>query len=524
MRLPALVLVALLLANMQSAAAISQRPIMVGYSNRYLLPFLNGGILDFEEGENLWAMSPNGSAVMTLVSPTGESSNFRLGGAPILLRQFGPSDREGVWLLEAPDGNRLGIKLAGANKETLEVRYRLVAGLLAEINGSKSAVFLDAEPGMILLPAGTEQTLRLEKPIPFRPGDVQLDLIYPDALGYGGAVGGASYDMLVEPVAARTSVRLASDGDGLRLSLKPPKLHEVGSGGTVPAREGEAILRFSSREGDVSERKAYFLKDGFAEYAGRNVAPSIRPDLKDALNSTYKIVASQEGAAKILQVRPPIAAIRFRESRLGIPVNNITIMAGELETDYEGDRTYVLLSGVSHLTSSLPQPISLDLPLEVYVNGFHSKSLSLRLKEGEVTEAELELYKLTVKTVTAEGSPIVDVAVVIGGRALSVGSGIASYLFPRGVYEISAYASDLEGSTKVDLSSDTEITLILRPLVGLEYWLKVAAAIEVLAIATVGSLQALMKWWSRRLGTFIKKIGNAIPFIRKRVSLNKRFG
>jgi hypothetical protein len=376
---------------------------------------------------------------------------------------------------------------------------------------------------MILLPAGTEQILRLENPIPFRTGDVQLDLIYPDALGYGGAVGGASYDMLVEPVATRTSVRLASDGDGLRLSLKPPRLHEVGSGGTVPAREGEAILRFSSREGDVSERKAYFLKDGFAEYAGRNVAPSIRPDLNDALNSTYKIVAFREGTAKILQVKPPIAAVRFRESRLGIPVNNITIIAGELQTDYEGDRAYVLLSNVSHPTSLLPQPISLDLPLEVYVNGFHSKSLSLRLKEGDVTEAELELYKLTVKTVTLEGSPMADVAVVIGGRALPVSSGVASYLLPKGVYEISAYASDMEGSMKVDLSNDAEITLILKPLVGLEYWLKLAAAIEVLAIATVGGFQALMKWWSRRLDTFIKKIGNAILLIRKRVSLNKRF-
>lgn len=52
--------------------------IMIGYSKSYMFPLLDGGRLDFERGEELWGMSLDKPANITLTSPSGRSRIYHL--------------------------------------------------------------------------------------------------------------------------------------------------------------------------------------------------------------------------------------------------------------------------------------------------------------------------------------------------------------------------------------------------------------------------------------------------------------
>ncbi|MGQ9542764.1 MAG: hypothetical protein ACUVTM_01560 [Candidatus Bathyarchaeia archaeon] len=501
MKLLILLVTVTMLMPIQTILAETRTPIMVGYSRNCLLPFLEGGTLVFELGETLWAMSPNRTVILTVTTPRGESEAIILPeGDPIIVRRFEPDDPEGFWILKVQDGGEMKVKLLSDSGGNTYVKYSLGPWLSATIEGSRDTVFLDVDQGMVLIIAGKKQSLSLAINETVQPGGVTVEFVYSGPVRYTGISGEAIYEMILDPVAARVQGELLGQRGRYTLRLKCPNLHEVGSDCIVPAREGPVIIRVKLSNRNQTEFRAYLLREIFSDYAGRYVSTFSRIDLKSSLTSNLKILTIDRGKVEVLEARPSIAAIKFTEARSNLAVSNVTVKSGVLETTSDGDTNYILLSSSEPLSNTGSESSTTILPIEVYVNGFYARSFQMEVKRGGVTEASLELYRLTLKVTSDEAESLEDVRLMIENRTFPSEVGCASYLLPKGIYRVWVSIGDMEGSSLIQLDRDVEVNILLRPPVRLDYWLKTLVVFQLITITVLSGLHMMFEGSNRSSG------------------------
>lgn len=457
---------------------------MVGYTGFYLLPMLDGGVLTYQEGEELWAMIPDRAATITLTSPSGASTTISLeAGKPILLKTFEPEDERGNWTLSW-ENTRLTLTYLeepGAADPVL-ISYALAGGWLeAKLETEGEAFFLDpVRDGMILLAAGSEQQIPL-KELGLPGGEVVLDLIYPGGLKYRGRLSGRPYELDVEAVAGRL-VGFWRKGT---LTLRLPNLHEVGAGGIVPLRRGEAIMRIHG-EKETTEIKVYVTGPEFAEWGGVKVARTLHIPLQDALNQTLRIIALKtDGRVQRLFSKPPLTEIRLRD-QLGRLVGNLTIDAAGFQAEALDGEAYLLLSEkeIPH-EREIASKIERRVMVKLYVNGFKSLSSVLPLRAGEKSQLNLTLHKLSIQVVRTDGSPVSNPLFTINNISLSLKNYSTSILLPPGHYKIAARLDGGYVKAEINLIYDTSITLKVPETISLAEALKTVALAEAMTASAL---------------------------------------
>ncbi|MBS7626754.1 hypothetical protein KEJ51_06945 [Candidatus Bathyarchaeota archaeon] len=448
----------------------------------------------FEWNETLWAMSPNRTVLLTLTEPSGLSeATLLLEGNPTIIKRFGMNDSEGLWTLQVQDVGNMTVRLANGIETRTYINYSLGQWMEATIHGSRSVVFLDGEPGtMILLAAGNNQSIDLAVDEILQLGYVAVEFLYLDLVRFTGTSGGSTYEVLLEPIASRVDGELLGQRGRYILTLKSPNLHEIGSGCVVPVREGPIIVRLRWSSGAQTDFKAYLLKGAFIKYAGSNVSRSRRIDIRSSLTSIFKIIYFDKGEVKISEFRPHVAAVRFTDIRTPSSISNITVKSGNLDTTSDGETNYILLTNSEVLLDTDSAPLKLTLPLDVYVNGFYVKSLEIDVSSGCVTWVSLELHRLTIKVSGSEVNSFKDLKLMINNRTLPVETGGASYLLPKGTYLVSISTEDMEGSLLTQLDKDMEVKIHLRPLLRLEYLLKTFAFLQIVAITVLFGLYLML--------------------------------
>jgi|GEM_PF-5900917 len=474
--------------------ADSRIPIMVGYSQNYLLPFLDGGMLVFEWNETLWAMSPNRTVFLTITDPNGlGETTLLLEGIPTIIKRFGMNDPEGLWRLQVQDVGNMTVKLLSGIEMSTHINYSLGRWIEATIHGPRSVVFLDGEPEtMILLAAGNNQSINLPINESLQLGYVVVEFLYPERVRFTGTSGESTYEVLLEPIASRVDGELLGQRGSYILTFQSPKLHEIGSGCVVPVREGPIIVRLRWSSGAQTEFKAYLLRSAFVKYVGSNVSRTRRVDIRSSLTSIFKILYFGKGAVEVFEVRPHIAALRFADIRTLSSISNITVKSGKLDTASDGETNYILLTNSALPFNIDSAPLKLVLPLDVYVNGFYAKSLEIEVRSGSVTWINLELYRLTIKVSEGEMNSLKGLKLIIENRTLPIETDGASYLLPKGTYLISVSTEDMEGSLLAQLDKDMEVMIPLRPIVRLEYWLKTFAFFQIIAITVLFGLYVML--------------------------------
>jgi len=479
--------------------------IIVGYSKSYMFPLLDGGRLYFEKGEELWAMTLDKPAVLTLTSPTGIATQYYLEPfKQTLIKLFTEDDEEGQWILSS-ESYSLTIELSSKKKleDGTRLNYRISREKLTieTANKDQDVFIIDVEDGGFLTPAGIEVDINL----PNLRGEneqiyasVVMDLVYPGEFSYSGKLFDRPYSITMEPLAARIIGKLRRD----TLTLVIPGLHEVGAGGVIPVREGEALLkiRYVSAEQDkfslktlnytsrLEQVKVYIVDGIFNEWAGRSVAKSFSIDIEDALNKTIRVIARSGGGVTISYALIPLASIIFYEPRLNKIIENISMIVEGHQATIVNGRGYILLSDSESALPILVREDSTELQLHAFINNFKIYDGKVKVSRGETYFIPIELRSLKVNIFFPNGTPVYGGVLRVNGSRMDIINGSASYLLPVGRYLIEFNSNEWFGRATIDLLEDTTLRINLTRYPRILDALKTIAGLESITLTFLSFL------------------------------------
>ena len=440
--------------------------LLIGYNGFYLLPFLDDASLDFEPSESLWILATSEETYLKLISPRGElTTKVIRPGKPTLIKQFTQSDPEGEWILESPSHGRIRIILRKPDAEAW-IRYRFLgSNLISSVEGGGEYVFPNDE-GRILLVSGIFQS------IPVR-GEA-FELLYPKKLSLWGNVKLSNYTLNIEPLAARIVGQRIDDE---YVVIRVPRIHEVGPGGVLPVRMGEAILRDS----DGNEVNVYILDERFRNFTGLRVSRIFRTPIPKSVNAQIPIIMPDpESSEKIIQsvIVPPVSALRL--TYRGNPVSNITVESEGSPSKAVNSTAYFILRERERVEEAIDRgQVVGSTVITVKVNGFQAMSRLIGLKSGEIQELELSLRRIDILVQAPSG---LQPTLRINGRVMKLESNKASYLLPPGNYLLEVSADGYYASAEVSLQEDVKVVLGLARRLNIDDYLKVAAAIQLLVL------------------------------------------
>lgn len=469
--------------------------IMVGYSKSYMFPFLHKGVLYFEEGEELWAMSMDTPALLTLISPRGEEAKIYLEPhRQTLVKKFGEKDEEGRWILKTDTRN---LTMQFSRRETIEdntlLNYMIDSNKISiEVADRRQEVFIiDGEGDGFLVPAGIEVSIKLpelETTYEQNYSDVVMDLVYPEEFSYHGELASRPYSITMESVAARIVGKLK----GNTLTLIVPDLHNVGAGGIIPVREGEAILKIryistefinsTSRTENLSlgveQTKIYVVNDVYNEWAGQKVAKTLSIDLEKALNKTLKVIAPSGRGVRVYYALIPLTSIVFYDPRLERIVGNLSLTVEGRRATVKNDRAYILLADRESPLTIPVRGSNTTLMVHVFVNGFKTYSGRIQVNRGETYSIPLNLYNLKISVFFPNGSIVQRGILKMNGSRMDFVNSSASYLLPAGSYLVEFHAVEWFGKTTIHLYEDTSLRIILTRHPTILEVLKIVAGLE----------------------------------------------
>ena len=477
-----MILIALALLPTCLGLTMDEKGLMVGYTSTNLLPFLENGSLEFQLGEELWARAVGGEVEVVLRSPNGLENIYRIGaGEPTLLKVFSEESDAGIWTLETVNDGSVHIIVKDPEKNPSYVRYRISEKyLVAEIDGSPNAVFIDVEGlGRYPLIAGEDNWLNLSILLGENLGtklgkEIIVDILSENSIIYEGSLKGSAYRLELEPLMARTTARV----EGTLLHIHLPAMHEPDTGGVIPLRPGKAIIRIWLNETYAISRPAYILDRRFIDLVEMPVDRIIFIPLSDALNRSIKAVRANVGEAEVLELTPPLALLRIQDQH-GNQVTNASIIAS-VPVSIVNNTAYMLL----RRNESIPAPPSppLKAPVRVYVNGFEASTITISLMIGKAYNVIISLRRLIVEIVPWNGELPKGLELRINGTIFKHENGTCTYLLPPGEYLIEAIAPGLRGSANVNLFEDSKVKIILRKVTRLEDALKISAIAELACV------------------------------------------
>ncbi len=468
--------------------------IMIGYSKSFMFPLLDGGKLDFEKGEEVWCMSLDKSAILTLVSPSGEVRTYYLQPfKQTLLKSFTEDDEEGQWILKSGKHN-LTIQLSSREKleHSARLKYRITGDkLVIEVadHGQETFIVGEGVEGY-LIPAGVEASMRF----PFLNSsneesyDVVMDLIYPGEFTYSGELADRPYSITMEKLAARIIGKLKGD----TLSVTIPRLHAVGAGGLIPVRIGEATLKiryvsptlnasfqgklnYTSRIGEV---KVHVVDEVFREWAGQKATRSLSYNIEEALNKTLRVITYSAEKVTLSYAAIPLTSFTFYEQRLNKIIGNLSVIVEGHQSTVKDDRLYVLLSDSESALSSPVNGSSTDLMVHAYVNNFHFYDGKVKANRGQTYFIPVELHSFRINILFPNGTRPHNGVLRVNGFEMNVVNGSASYLLPTGRYMVEFNLNEWVGKTTVELKEDATLQIVLVREPTLLDILKVIAGVE----------------------------------------------
>ncbi|MDW7986041.1 MAG: hypothetical protein RMI88_02320 [Nitrososphaerota archaeon] len=477
--------------------------VMIGFSRNYLFPLLDGGILYFEKGEQLWAMVIEEKTTLSLISPSKDIKTYDLSPLqPTLIKTFNDDDPVGEWILNN-NGRNLTIILSERAQLSnfVQLNYRLQKGmLLIDIaNGNQSAFIITDVGGRVLIPAGTELTIMLKDLNLVEgeyDGEIVVDLVYRDEFNYSGRLNGRPYLVKMESIAGRVIGKI--EGDIVKLSI--PNLHTVGSGGIIPVRMGEAILKVkhplsveprsleknNSSSLDLQRIEIYVVDKSFMRWAGVRTAKSVMINVREALNKTLRILSSNGSSSGISYSTVPISSVLFYEPRLNRIIENISVVVDGRQSVVVDDIAYILLSDSETAVPNLVSDGGEEISVHAYLNQFKIYSGKFKISRGELKTIPVQLHSINIQAFLPNNERALSGELKINGSRLNYLNGSGSALLPTGTYRIEFIIDDWYGGSVLKISGDTTIRITLvRKLTILDV-LRIIAGLEVaIVLSTV---------------------------------------
>ncbi|MCS7094384.1 MAG: hypothetical protein NZ988_01060 [Thaumarchaeota archaeon] len=218
--------------------------LLIGYGGPGFLPLVDGGVISFSVGEQLYALSPLNDSRVRLVDPSGREERYFLEDRTrTLLREFARGDG-GVWRFVSDDGCEMTLAVSergslfyGTITVWRDVRDQLTLSFegppyigfrVEEPTDNRSAIW--ARPG---------DEVYFDIGVPFR--SVLLYLSYPDPVTIYGEVGYTPFSYTIDPIVG--VYRYQRPVNGTVVSLKIPNLGSTGPEGIFPLRYGSYTVR-----------------------------------------------------------------------------------------------------------------------------------------------------------------------------------------------------------------------------------------------------------------------------------------
>lgn len=435
---------------------------LIGYGGNYMLPFLDGGVLEYGVGQSIFVKVVGRNGYVTLFSPTGAIERIQLtDGRKTLLRKFGFADI-GEWTVVNDEGYSVKAIVKPPNlMPTVTLYFSLENSRIvmrAQTPGQTFALFLEGRSDSVKA-AGSTLRIGVRG---FNETRVKAEIISSQQpIVYSGSLKGVGYGLEIEQLVSSEIVSGRLVNGSAVFSVKIPKEGEEVSG-LKPIGVGMHKIRLSS----LSTRNVVYEADFIIIPSSRRnlegLSPSLTVDFWEAMEKNYTLVVGDEtGTLWTLHIRPPAAVFRLYDVEHKRYHIGSDVLIADGSTKRIDNQFITLFMNtyeiVDYVNNSAFIPTR-ELVPTISFGAVTITSSPITVKSGDLVELSLSLYQAGLELIFPNGT------VYHGPRTVEVNGLVyenVSWFFPRGVYTVRALRPESFSYETFVLTRDTTWTIIV---------------------------------------------------------------
>ncbi len=436
---------------------------LVGFDGEMMLPFLDGGALEWGVGETLSVKIVGRDGFVTLVSPNGLGENvFVRDGERTVLRRFGPGDA-GNWTLVADTGQRLTMQVRPpTTRPPVQVSIRF-DGLLVVMTASTSAnayaLFLEGRSEGEVAAAGSSVDIVLKG---FNETRARVEILRQEPpIRYSGLLDGLPFTMQLDSVSVNQIVEGRRVNDSTVFSVNLPSDGEQVSG-LRKIGIGSHIIRLYAASDNrlLLEKEILVLPESMKSLTGSSRV--ISTDVWAAASKNYTILVGDEsGNIWILQMRPPIAFIRLYDQNHARYLRSVGVSVTDGQAQKLDDWIGIIFANrieISNYGNATYHTPSKETNLSLNFNAT-SITLPFTVTAGERITINLQLHEAHIRLVWPNGTVYRGPNTVVINSAKF--SSISSIYLPAEKYVMRAETPPSFTNNVFTLTGDTTWTIIV---------------------------------------------------------------
>ncbi|MCS7133526.1 MAG: hypothetical protein NZ921_01825 [Candidatus Caldarchaeum sp.] len=436
---------------------------LIGFGGGYMVPLLNGGVLEYGVGESLVVMSVGRDGLVTLVSPAGVVEQIPVkDGSRTVLRKFGMAD-VGEWTVTV-DGT--ASMKAVVRPPVIRPAVTLSFGLedsqmsIAAYTAPQSfAVFMEGRSEFVKA-AGS--SIRITLP-DFNETRVRAEIVRSQpSIRYTGNLMGVGYSMEIEQIVSSEIVS-GRKVEGLMVFSVPIPSESGRASGIKPVGLGLHKLRLLSL---VDRRIVYEANIVVLPSSRRyleGLGSTLTVDFWDAMRKNYTLLVGDEaGNLWVLRLRPPAAVFRVYDVVHGRFQNVSDLKVPEGTTKIINSTILVSFTDVIEVSDYINQSTiipSKEVVASISLGPATVNTPAFVVEAGETILLNVTLYQTDVKLVFPNRT------VYQGPRLLEINgqlvSGKSPLLLPEGTHVVRALMPESFSYETFQLTADTTWTIVV---------------------------------------------------------------
>ncbi|MCS7109915.1 MAG: hypothetical protein NZ956_00405 [Candidatus Caldarchaeum sp.] len=436
---------------------------LIGFGGGYMVPLLNGGVLEYGVGESLVVLSVGRDGLVTLVSPAGVVEEIPVkDGSRTVLRKFGMAD-VGEWTVTV-DGTS-SVK-AVVRPPVIRPAVTLSFGLedsqlniAAYTTPQSFAVFLEGRSDFVKA-AGS--SIRINLP-DFNETRVRAEIVRSQpSIRYTGNLMGVGYSMEIEQIVSSEIVSGRKVEDLMVFSVPIPN-EGGGPSGIRPVGIGVHKLRLLSLSDRRIVYEANIVVLPSSKRSLEGLSSTLTVDFWDAMKKNYTLLVGDEaGNLWILTLRLPAAVFRVYDMVHGRFQNVSDLKVPDGTTKILNSMIMVSFMDVIEISDYINQSTIIPSKEVVASISFGPATVNTPafvVEAGETILLNVTLYQTDVKLVFPNRT------IYQGPRLLEINgqliSGKSPLLLPEGTHVVRALMPESFSSETFQLTADTTWTIVV---------------------------------------------------------------
>lgn len=436
---------------------------LIGFGGEYMIPFLDGGVLEYGVGESLVVKLVGRDGYVTLVSPTGLAERISVvDGQKTVLKRFGLGD-VGEWTLTVDEGMETRVVVRPpVVRPAVTVSFRLEDSqmvMTAETIDNSFALFLEGRSQFVKA-AGSTMTISVSD---LNETRVRAEIVRSGpTVRYSGSLDGVGYGLEIEQVVTSEIVVGRLVDGSMVFSVKIPDEDEKVSG-LKPVGIGFHKIRLLS----LTDRRIIYEANVLVVPSSRRglegLSHSLVVDFWEALKNNYTLLVGDEaGNLWQIKLRPPAVVFRIYDTEHGRFHDDAELIIPDGKTRKADSQLIATFLDSYEIDDYINQSFfipSKELAATVSFGASRLTTPVLSIRAGDIIWLNFSLYRAELKLVFPNGTAYRGPRIVeINGETFTDDSAL---FLPRGIYTARALRPESFSYETRELTTDTTWTIIV---------------------------------------------------------------